>query len=105
MTAPDRDERAAGNVAGDGRTHLVGGDDTVRVLQRGGEVGEGRRIDVEALEGLVEQAFDLGVDGGVLGLDTLFKGSDLYLVDSIDVGDYAYGPETKRTLIKRHLNH
>ena len=36
---------------------------------------------------------------------TLFKGSDLYLLDSIDVGEYAYGPETKRTLIKRHLNH
>ena len=34
---------------------------------------------------------------------TLFKGSDLYLLDSIDVGEYAYGPETKRELIKRHL--
>lgn len=34
---------------------------------------------------------------------TLFKGSDLYLLDSIDVGEYAYGPETKRALIKRHL--
>ena len=27
---------------------------------------------------------------------TLFKGSDLYLLDSIDVGEYAYGTETKR---------
>ena len=36
---------------------------------------------------------------------TLFKGSDLYLLDSIDVGEYAYGPETKRELIKRHLKH
>jgi O-6-methylguanine DNA methyltransferase len=34
---------------------------------------------------------------------TLFKGSDLYLLDSIDVGEYAHGPETKRELIKRHL--
>ena len=34
---------------------------------------------------------------------TLFKGSDLYLLDSIDVGEYAYGPETKRELIQRHL--
>jgi O-6-methylguanine DNA methyltransferase len=34
---------------------------------------------------------------------TLFKGSDLYLLDSIDVGEYAYGPEVKRELIKRHL--
>ena len=36
---------------------------------------------------------------------TLFKGSDLYLLDSIDVGEYAYGPETKRELIKIHLKH
>ena len=34
---------------------------------------------------------------------TLFKGSDLYLLDSIDVGEYASGAETKRELIKRHL--
>ena len=34
---------------------------------------------------------------------TLFKGSDLYLLDSIDVGEYAYGSENKRELIKRHL--
>ena len=34
---------------------------------------------------------------------TLFKGSDLYLLDSIDVGEYAYGPEMKREFIKRHL--
>ena len=34
---------------------------------------------------------------------TLFKGSDLYLLDSIDVGEYAHGSETKRELIKRHL--
>lgn len=31
---------------------------------------------------------------------TLFKGSDLYLLDKIDVGDYAYGPALKRRLIK-----
>ena len=36
---------------------------------------------------------------------TLFKGSDLYLLDSIDVGEYAYGSETKRELIKLHLKH
>ena len=34
---------------------------------------------------------------------TLFKGSDLYLLDSLDVGDYAYGPDLKRELIKRQL--
>jgi len=36
---------------------------------------------------------------------TLFKGSDLYLLDSIDVGEYAYGSEIKRELIKLHLKH
>lgn len=34
---------------------------------------------------------------------TLFKGSDLYLLDTIDVGEYAYGPELKRELIKLQL--
>ena len=36
---------------------------------------------------------------------TLFKGSDLYLLDSIDVGEYAYGPELKRAFIKQALKH
>ncbi len=34
---------------------------------------------------------------------TLFKGDDLYLLDTIDVGDYAYGSELKRELIKRQI--
>jgi O-6-methylguanine DNA methyltransferase len=34
---------------------------------------------------------------------TLFKGSDLYLLDSLDVGEYAYGADLKRELIKRQL--
>lgn len=34
---------------------------------------------------------------------TLFKGSDLYLLDSLDVGEYAYGGDLKRELIKRQL--
>lgn len=34
---------------------------------------------------------------------TLFKGADLYLLDSIDVGEYAYGPALKRYLIKLHF--
>lgn len=34
---------------------------------------------------------------------TLFKGSDLYLLDSLDVGEYAYGADLKRELIKREL--
>ena len=35
---------------------------------------------------------------------TLFKGSDLYLLDSIDVGGYAYGADVKRDLIKIQLS-
>ena len=35
---------------------------------------------------------------------TLFKGSDLYLLDSIGVGEYAWGPETKRAFIKYDLS-
>lgn len=35
---------------------------------------------------------------------TLFKGADLYLLDSIDVGDYAHGPAVKRDLVRRQLS-
>ena len=35
---------------------------------------------------------------------TLFKGSDLYLLDSLDVGAYAYGAELKRAFIKTQLS-
>lgn len=34
---------------------------------------------------------------------TLFKGADLYLLDSIGTGAYAYGADVKRDLIKRQL--
>lgn len=34
---------------------------------------------------------------------TLFKGQDLYLLDSIDVGEFAYGADIKRELIKLQL--
>ena len=34
---------------------------------------------------------------------TLFKGSDLYLLDTLDVGDYAYGSALKRELIKLQM--
>ena len=34
---------------------------------------------------------------------TLFRGSDLYLLDTIDVGEYEYGPALKRDLIKLDL--
>lgn len=32
--------------------------------------------------------------------NTLFRGSDLYLLDTIDVGEFEYGPDLKRELIK-----
>lgn len=34
---------------------------------------------------------------------TLFKGSDLYLLDTLDMGAYAYGRDLKRELIKLQL--
>jgi O-6-methylguanine DNA methyltransferase len=34
---------------------------------------------------------------------TIFKGTDLYLLDSIDVGEYEYGSELKRRLIEKQL--
>ena len=34
---------------------------------------------------------------------TIFKGSDLYLLDSIDVGGYEYGPDLKRRAIEKQL--
>ena len=50
-----------------------------------------------------KESMDKARDIRATAQSTLFKGSDLYLLDSIDVGEYAYGPETKRELIKRHL--
>lgn len=35
--------------------------------------------------------------------NTLFKGTDLYLIDSVDVGEYAHGAALKRELIRRQL--
>lgn len=36
--------------------------------------------------------------------ETLFKGSDIYLLDTIDVGEFAYGPDLKRAFIKHQLD-
>jgi O-6-methylguanine DNA methyltransferase len=52
-----------------------------------------------------KESLDKARDIRATAQSTLFKGSDLYLLDSIDVGEYAYGPETKRELIKIHLKH
>lgn len=38
-----------------------------------------------------------------LAQKTIFKGEDLYLLNSIDVGDYAYGSKLKRELIALEL--
>lgn len=35
---------------------------------------------------------------------TIFKGEDLYLLNSIDVGEYAYGSKLKRELISREMH-
>ena len=51
-----------------------------------------------------KESLDKARDIRATAQSTLFKGSDLYLLDSLDVGDYAYGSATKRALIKRHLN-
>ena len=50
-----------------------------------------------------KESMDKARDIRATAESTLFKGSDLYLLDSIDVGEYAHGSETKRELIKRHL--
>ena len=82
----DGDDGVALDVVGDRGAHLVGGDDTVGVLQRGGEVGEGHRLRVEVLQGLIQHAFDLGVDRGGLILE-LVGGRDLHLAVATELLD------------------
>lgn len=50
-----------------------------------------------------KETIDLVQDIRTSALGTLFKGKDLYLLDSIDVGAYAYGPDIKREFIKVQL--
>ena len=52
-----------------------------------------------------KESMDKARDIRATAQSTLFKGSDLYLLDSIDVGEYAYGPDVKREFIKIHLKH
>ncbi len=47
-----------------------------------------------------KESLDKAAQIRALAQKTLFKGSDLYLLDSLDVGDYAYGADLKRNLIK-----
>ena len=50
-----------------------------------------------------KESLDKAAEIHTLAQKTLFKGSDLYLLNSLDVGAYAYGSELKRELIKRQL--
>ncbi len=50
-----------------------------------------------------KESLDKEAEIHALAQKTLFKGSDLYLLDSLDVGAYAYGKELKRAFIKRQL--
>lgn len=50
-----------------------------------------------------KESMDRVNDIRATALATLFKGSDIYLLDSIDVGEYAYGSALKRELIKMQL--
>ena len=50
-----------------------------------------------------KESLDRARDIRATAQKTLFKGSDLYLLDSLDVGEYAYGADLKRALIKLQL--
>jgi len=50
-----------------------------------------------------KESLDRARDIRATAESTLFKGSDLYLLDSLDVGEYAYGATLKRELIKLQL--
>lgn len=50
-----------------------------------------------------KESMDKAREIRALAEKTLFQGRDLYLLDTLDVGAYAYGPELKRDLIKLQL--
>lgn len=50
-----------------------------------------------------KESLDKEAEIHALAQKTLFKGEDLYLLDTLDVGAYAYGSELKRELIKLQL--
>lgn len=51
-----------------------------------------------------KESLDKAREIRALAEKTLFKGSDLYLLNSLDVGAYAYGADVKRELIKLQLS-
>ena len=50
-----------------------------------------------------KESLDKAAEIHAVAEGTLFKGEDLYLLDSLDMGAYAYGAEVKRELIKLQL--
>ena len=50
-----------------------------------------------------KESMDKAREIRALAQKTLFQGQDLYLLDTLDVGEYAYGPDVKRELIKLQL--
>ena len=50
-----------------------------------------------------KESMDKAREIRALAQKTLFQGSDLYLLDTLDVGEYAYGSDVKRELIKLQL--
>ena len=50
-----------------------------------------------------KEAIDKILEIRAIAQSTIFKGTDLYLLDSIEVGEYEYGSDLKRRLIERQL--
>ena len=83
----DGDDSVALHVVRDGRTHLVGGNDAVRVVERGGELRERHAaVGEERLQRSVNLVLDLAVDLGRLVLD-LVGGGDLHLGGAAELLD------------------
>ncbi len=72
------DDGIAFHVVCNGRTHLVRGNDTVRVVQGGTELVQGDTLGEEALDGVVEFALDFGIHIGRF-LIVLVLGGNLHL--------------------------
>ena len=81
------DDGVAPHFAGDGGVHTVAGDDTVRVLKRGGETFEGDRVGVEALQRVEEFAFDETVGRIALVVHHVF-GGDAHLRGTTELLDF-----------------
>ena len=84
----DGDDSIALHVVRDGRADLIGRNDTVRVVEGGGELGEGHvLVREERTEGLVNLVLNLGVNLGGLILDLVGRG-DLHLGSTTELLDF-----------------